>query len=100
MEQGEVTLHSSVVPAMSMPTAGMLPTLDPVTILSSREPLAVRPATVHVWCFALSGTAETVELCRDLLSQEECHRADPDLGAVLFQAGEEGAHGRQTPRSR
>jgi 4'-phosphopantetheinyl transferase len=76
MERDEVTLQSSAVPAMSMPSGGMLPTLDPVTILSSREPLAVSPATVHVWCFALSGTVATVELCRGLLSQEECHRAD------------------------
>jgi 4'-phosphopantetheinyl transferase len=54
----------------------MLPTLDPVTILGSREQPALSPATVHVWSFALSGTADTVELCRGLLSQEECHRAD------------------------
>jgi len=59
-----------------MPSEGMPPTLDPVTILDFHEPLAVSPDTVHVWCFALAGTPETVARCRALLSQDECHRAD------------------------
>ena len=76
MEPNEVTLQSSSVPDTIMPSAGMLPTIDPVAILASREPLTLSPDTVHAWAFALAGSPEEVAICRGLLSREECQRAD------------------------
>jgi len=58
------------------PSAGTLPTLDPAILLASDGPLVVSPDTVHVWAFALAGTPEQVERCRELLSHQERHRAD------------------------
>jgi len=75
MEPDEVTRHSTRVVAM-MPSAKTLPTLDPALLLASDGPLAASPDTVHVWAFALTGTPRQVDLCRDLLSPEERHRAD------------------------
>ena len=70
-----MTRHSTQVVAMT-PSAGTLPTLDPAVLLASDGALVVNPDTVHVWAFALAGTPEQVERCRDLLSQEERQRAD------------------------
>jgi 4'-phosphopantetheinyl transferase len=50
--------------------------LAPEALLALTSPLVLEPDTVHVWAFALEGSADLIHTCRDSLSLAERQRAD------------------------
>lgn len=55
---------------------GELQTFDPEALAAIPHPLVLEPDTVHVWCFALEGSPQFVDVCRGSLSPAERQRAD------------------------